>query len=401
MNESNLNEYERAIVRNADWFIARQSREGHIDAEGDEFYGIRGDATLVGHSVTVRCYASLLTASEEYLESARRSLDWLAARQDTRGGWRHDSAFTLDGAQCVFEGFNTYQRISGDGRYEQVLLKAAERMISGTLGEGGNLEISNIIEIGEYAHFALLAWKTTGQVRFREAADRMLAHIERNFDSATGMWRPFDIAALRNDALTRILRQILRFSMLHLPLRGRMVARFADHLVDYSVVRSFPQYSMSLMDAEALLDALDGSVSFPSLREQTRRAIEWVERECAGPFLGSLTESTAIDPKSGVYPVPIINDSRMAALWPTTCLLIAYCGMNDAAYRDKAKSTADWILTMQDEHGGFSNFRNPEGSLRPLQSGNVNFYASLSLWLFNEVYNNGHTRLFTEAGVGR
>jgi hypothetical protein len=402
MNGSSLNAYERAIVRNADWFIARQSREGHIDAEGDEFYGVRGDATLVGHSVTVRCYASLLTASEEYLDSARRSLAWLAARQDTRGGWRHHSAFTLDGAQCVFEGFNTYQRVSGDDSHEQVLLKAADRMIGGTLGEGGDLKISNIIEIGEYAHFALLAWKTTGCLRFGEAADLMLGHIERNFDGAAGMWRPFDVAALRNDALTRIIRPILRFSMLNLPLRGRMVARFADHLVDYSVVQSFPQYSMSLMDAEALLDALDGSCSFPSLKEQTRRAIAWAEGECAGPFSGSLTESAAIDPKSGVYPVPIINDSRMAALWPTTCLLIAYCGTNDAAYRDKAKSTADWILTMQDERGGFSNFRNPDGSLRPLQSGNVNFYASLSLWLFNEVYNDGHTRLFTEsASVGR
>lgn len=48
---------------------------------------------------------------------------------------------------------------------------------------------------------------------------------------------------------------------------------------------------------------------------------------------------------------------------------------------------------MQDERGGFSNFR--DGSLRSLQSGNVNFYASMALWMFNEVYNNGHTKLFT------
>lgn len=396
-SDLDLNEYERAIVRNADWFIGRQSREGHIDAEGDEFYGVRGDATLVGHSVTVRCYAGLLTASDEYLNSARHSLVWLAARQDARGGWRRHSAFTLDGAQCVFEGFDTYQRTVGDARYEQVLLKAADRMISGTLAEDGSLQLSNIIEIGEYAHFALLAWKTTGLVRFKEAADRILAHIERNFDAAAGMWRPFDIAALQNDALTRVVRPMLRFSMLHLPLRGRMVARFADHLVGYSIIKSFPQYAMSLMDAEALLDALDGSCSFPSLREQTRRAIEWAERKCAGPFPGSLKESAPTDAKSGVYPVPIINDSRMAALWPTTCLLIAYCGMNDATYRERAKSVADWILTMQDERGGFSNFRNPDSSLRPLQSGNVNFYASMALWLFNEVYNNGHTKLFTKA----
>ena len=397
MSDSTLNEYERAIVRNADWFIARQSREGRIDAEGDEFYGVRGDATLVGHSATVRCYASLLTESEEYLHSARRSLAWLAERQDARGGWRRDSAFTLDGAQCVFEGFNTYQRTTGDRRWEQVLLNAADRMIDGTLDEDGGLKISNIIEIGEYAHFALLAWKSAGLSRFRDAADRILAHIGRNFDSAAGMWRPFDIEALQNDALTRIVRPILRFSMLHLPLRGRMVARFSDHLVGYSVVDSFPQYAMSLMDAEALLDTLDGTCSFPSLAKQTRRAIEWVESNCAGPFPGSVKESVTSHAKSGVYPVPIINDSRMAALWPTTCLLIAYCGMNDANYRERARSVADWILTMQDEFGAFSNFRNPDSSLRPLQSGNVNFYASMSLWLFNEVYNDGRIRLFTEA----
>jgi hypothetical protein len=264
---SNLNRYESAIVRNADWFIAWQSREGYIDAEGDEFYGIRGDATLVGHSVTVRCYASLLTASEEYLDSARRSLEWLAARQDERGGWRRHSAFTLDGAQCVFEGFNTYQRTTGDRNYEQVLLKAAERMISGTLSGDGGLKLSNIIEIGEYAHFALLAWKTTGLSRFKEAADLILGHIHRNFDRTARMWRPFDIDALRHDLPTRMVRPILRLAMLHLPLRGRMVARFSDHLAAFAVIDSFPQY---LMDAEVLLDTLDDSCGFPSLREQTR-----------------------------------------------------------------------------------------------------------------------------------
>jgi hypothetical protein len=99
--------------------------------------------------------------------------------------------------------------------------------------------------------------------------------------------------------------------------------------------------------------------------------------------------------KADVYPLPIINDTRTAALWPTTCLLIAYCGMNDVAYRSKAQCVANWILTVQDEHGGFSNFQNPDGSVRALQSGNVNFYASMALWLFNEVYNNGRIRLFS------
>jgi hypothetical protein len=291
MEGQDLNKYETAIVRNADWFLDRQSREGYFDAEGDEFYGIRRDATLVGHSVTVRCYANLLTDSDKYLDSARRSLDWLATHQDAKGGWRRHSAFTLDGAQRVFEGFNTYQRTTGDRRYEKVVLKAADRMIGGTLDEDGNLKLSNIIEIGEYAHFALLAWKTTELVRFREAADRILAHIERNFDGTAGMWRPFDRAALRQDSLTRMIRSLLRFVMLNLPLRGRMVARFSEHLAAFAVIDSFPQYSMSLMDAEALLDTLDGSCAFPALKEQTRRAIQWAESNCAGPFAGSLKES--------------------------------------------------------------------------------------------------------------
>ncbi len=152
---------------------------------------------------------------------------------------------------------------------------------------------------------------------------------------------------------------------------------------------------MSLMDAEALLDTLDGSCSFPRLKEQTRAAIAWVEARCRGPFPGSLVESRQLDHCAPVYPIAIINDTRMAALWPTTCLLIAYCALNDRAYAAKAREIADWILTLQDERGGFSNFQNPDGSMRRLQSGNVNFYASMALWLFNEVYNNGQIKIFS------
>ena len=394
MQSDCLNPYERAIVRNANWFISRQSREGYIDAEGDEFYGIRGDATLVGHSVTVRCYASLLTASDKYLEFARRSLEWLAARQDRNGGWRHYSAFTLDGAQCVFEGFNTYQKATGDRRYEEVAIRAANRMIGGVLTNDGRLRLSDIIEIGEYAHFALLAWKTTDEPQFKAAAERILSHIERNFDEAVGYWLPFDTAALRHDFLTRALRPVLRCSMQHLPLRGRMVARLSDHLAAFAVIDSIPQYAMSLMDAESLLDTLDGSCAFPVLKEQTRRAIHWAEIYCAGPFSGSLVESKQVEGIPDVYPIPVINDTRMAALWPTTCLLLAYCGMNEETYRAKAASVADRILVAQDERGGFRNFQNPDGSWRSLQSGNVNYYASMALWLFNEVYNSGRVKLF-------
>jgi hypothetical protein len=394
MHAEQLNCYERAIVRNADWFVARQSREGHVDADGDEFYGLRGDATLVGHSVSVRCYAGALTGSQRYLDSARRSLDWLAARQDPRGGWRRHSAFTLDGAQCVFEGFNTYQLLTGDRHHHEVLVRAADRMISGTLRPDGGLRLADIIEVGEYAHFALLAWKTTGENRFRAAAETIVAHIERNFSAADGMWLPFDSMRVRRDFLARLVRPVLRLAMLHLPLRGRLVARFSEHLAPFGVIDSHPQYAMSLMDAEPLLDTLDGSCAFPRLREQTRAAIDWAETHCRGPFAGSLVESKRLDRRPPVFPIALINDTRMAALWPTTCLLIAYCGMNEAACEPRARQVADWILTAQDESGGFSNFRNPDGSPRALQSGNVNFYAATALWLFNEVYNSGRVRLF-------
>lgn len=390
-----LNPYERAIVRNADWFIGRQTREGYVDAEGDEFYGVRGDATLIAHSVTVRCYANALTGIDDYLDSARLSLNWLAARQDADGGWRRFSAFTLDGAQCAFEGFNTYQVMTGDKRYEAVLRKAADRMIAGTLRADGSLRLSNIIEIGEYAHFALLAWKTTGDDRYRTAADKILGHIERNFDEEEGFWRPFDADALRHDLLAAIARPILRFGMLYLAPRGKIVPRISEHLTPFAVKKSFPQYAMNLMDAEALIDVLDGACTFGGLKEQTRRAIAWTETYCQGPFPGSLTESKAIGSQPPVYPIAIINDTQMAALWPTTCLLIAYCGMNDPSYRDKAKAVADWILTTQDDSGGFCNFLKPDGHAMPLQSGNVNFYASMALWLFNEVYSNARIRLFT------
>jgi len=342
----------------------------------------------------------LLSDSDAYLQSARQSLDWLAARQDKRGGWRRFSAFSLDGAQCVFEGFNTYQNITGERHFEPVLIRAADRMVRGTLHTDGALRLANIIELGEYAHFALLAWKTTGARRFRKAAEDMLAHIGRNFDAAAGMWRPFDSARLRHDLPTRLLRPILRFSTAHLPLRGKMMARISEHLAPLAVIDSFPQYAMSLMDAEALIDTLDGTCDLPRLYEQTRAAVAWAESNCSGPISGSLVESADIGTKPPVFPVSIINDTRAAALWPSTCLLIAYCGLNDDDYISRARGVADWILAVQDESGGFSNFQNPDGSLLPLQSGNVNFYASMALWLFNEVYNDGRCKLFTRRTNG-
>lgn len=123
-----LNRYQQAIVRNAEWFLSRQRHEGLIDADGDEFYGIRGDATLVGHSATVRMYAYELTGETRFVDSARRSLD---------------------------------------SRFDGTLIRAADRMVQGTLADDGRLILPNIIEIGEYAHFAMLAYKATGLARLR------------------------------------------------------------------------------------------------------------------------------------------------------------------------------------------------------------------------------------------
>jgi len=129
-----LNKYERAIVKNANWFIANQREEGFIDVEGDEFYGIRGDATLIGHSVTVRMYAYALTGDSEYLDAAERSLDWLKERRTLKGDGVVTRVILSTRAQCVFEGFNTYQSISGNSRYNDTLRGAAWRMVNGTIG---------------------------------------------------------------------------------------------------------------------------------------------------------------------------------------------------------------------------------------------------------------------------
>jgi len=114
-------------------------------------------------------YAYALTNEQKYSDSALASLQWLAERQDENGGWKKYAAFTLDAAQCVFEGFNTFQRISGDDRFKETLNRAARRMLTGTIDQNGNLLLPDIIEIGEYAHFSLLAWKTMGDEYFKQS----------------------------------------------------------------------------------------------------------------------------------------------------------------------------------------------------------------------------------------
>lgn len=389
---SSMNKYQSAIERNAEWFQARQKANGYVDAEGDEFYGLRGDATLVGHSVSVRVFAFGLTGNEMYLEAATKSLEWLATHQDPDGGWKHQSAFTHDGAQCAFEGFNTYRRCTGIRRFDGNLVRAADRMLRGVLRDDGGLRLRNVIEIGEYAHFAMFAFKTTGEERFRKAAESLVTHITRNFDEKEGYWVPYDKDAVPSpggELLRSVLSPLLHKILPALPVRGRLAARMADHLLPLLAATPRPQYSMSLMDAEALLDTVDGSSSFPELERQTRRAVRWATLQCRGPFRNTVTESRPTNPHDQVYPLPILNDTRLAALWPTTCLLLAYCGLNDSNLREEALLVADSILEFQGEDGGFHNFREPDGTLQPLQSGNVNFYASMSLWVYGEVYGNG------------
>ena len=289
----------------------------------------------------------------------------------------------------MFEGFNTYRQLTGDAGFDATLIRAADRMVRGTLADDGRLVLPDIIEIGEYAHFAMLAYKTTGLARFRRASEGMLAHILRNFEAAEGFWCPYDRHHVLNKS-TRLARTIvgapLRAVARQFPLRGRVAARVADHLLPLVARRSHPQYAMSLMDAELLVDTLDGSCAFPALRAQTARAVRWAVDRCAGPFSGSLVESKPTSVRDQVYPVAILNDSTTAATWPTACLLIAYCGLNEESLRHPATAVADHLLTVQDTHGGFFNFRNPDGTFRPLQSGNVNFYVSMALWLFADVY---------------
>jgi len=284
-----LNEYEKAIVKNADWFITNQTKEGFINVEGDEFYGVKGDATLIGHSVTIRMYAYALTNEQKYSDSALTSLQWLAERQDANGGWKNYAAFTLDAAQCVFEGFNTFQRISGDNRFIETLQRAARRMISGTISPAGELLLPNIIEIGEYAHFSLLAWKTTGDEYFKLSAESILSHIYSNFNEKEGFWYPFDIRMVRSDLTARLIRPFLRWTTDKLQLKGRIVARMADKFLPLAVGASYPQYAMSMMDTESLLDTLDGTCSFPGLRAQTEQAIDWVKRSLQGPIFRQLS----------------------------------------------------------------------------------------------------------------
>ncbi len=108
-------------------------------------------------------------------------------------------------------------------------------------------------------------------------------------------------------------------------------------------------------------------------------------------------ESAAIPRSRQVYPPRILNDTALAALWPTSCLLLALCGLNEARFAEEARRIAGWIVSTQDAEGAFHNFQRPDGTFLPLRSGNVNFYGSVALWIYREVYGGGSRRLFTAA----
>ena len=83
----------------------------------------------------------------------------------------------------------------------------------------------------------------------------------------------------------------MRVAVARLNLKGKTIARLSEHLLPLLMRGRGPQYSLGMMAAESLLDTLDGTLQLPRLREQTRRAIIWVETHCRGPVDGSLAES--------------------------------------------------------------------------------------------------------------
>ncbi len=387
-----LNRYEQSIVRNADFFMAMQDESGFIKIPADEYYGVAGDASLIGHAMSIRTYAWVLTGEAKYLESARKSAVFLAERQDEKGGWHHDAGYSLDAAQCVMEGFLTYERLSRDDRFHDVFVRAADRMISGTVTLEGAPLIGNLTECGEYAHFAFMAWKQSGLERHRRGAEAILKNIMDSFDEDAGYWNTAvepEIGPVMS-ALKPVLNPILRVAVAHSNMKGKTIAKISEFMLPLVMKGHAPQYSLGMMDAESLLDTHDGSLELPRLRDQTARAIKWVETHCAGPVPGSLVESKAVPAADAVYPLSSINNSENASLWPTAAYLLALVGMKDrAAYEARARKVADWICSMQDDDGGLWTHQDASGRRFGEKYGNINFYGSVSLWYFNAVYERG------------
>lgn len=387
-----LNRYEEAIVGNALWFQRVEDAKGYIAVPADEYYGVIGDASLIGHAVSVRVCGWVLSGDRTLLDSALRSARWLAERQDERGGWHYQAGYALDAAQCVFEGFCTYERLTGDRQFHEVMVRAADRMFAGTLNPDGSLKIRNLTECGEYAHFGFLAWKQTGLERHLKGAQTILDAIMANFDEQEGYWNTAlapDAGPVLN-ALKPCLTPILRVSVARMNLKGKTIAKVSERLLPLVMKGNGPQYALGMMDAESLLDTLDGSLRQAELKEQTARAIEWVERRCAAAVPGSFVESTRTPHGKGVYPLPAINDSINASLWPTAAYLLALVGMNDTAiYGERARRTADWIVSMQDESGALWPHQDSQGRRFGEKYGNINFYGAIGLWWFNAFVERG------------
>jgi hypothetical protein len=378
-----LNRYEQAIVKNADWFTSKEGGDGFIHVPADEYYGVPGDASLIGHSMSVRIYAWHLTGEGRYRESAERSGAWLAERQDKHGGWHHDAGYSLDAAQCVMEGLASYERLTGDRRFHEVLVRAADRMISGTVDPEGKLLIGNLTECGEYVHHAFLAWRLTGLERHLEGGKAILAQIMSQFDEEQGYWNTVgDIHIPTWMKVSHgLLSPILRSSMSRLGLKGKTIAKISEHVLPLAIAGRGPQYSLGMMDAEGLLDALDGALELPGLAAQVERAVAWVSEHCAATTPGAFCESREVPHKEAVYPLPAINDATNASLWPTAATLLAYVGLGD--HEAEATRTADWIVSMQDDDGGFWTHQSPDGERFGEKYGNINFYGATALWYYD------------------
>lgn len=387
-----LNIYEQAIVRNADWFISMEDERGFIQVPADEYYGVPGDASLIGHAMSIRTYAWVLTGRDEYLESARRSARWLADRQDERGGWYRQAGYSLDAAQCVMEGYCTYERLTGDRQFHATLIRAADRMIEGTVAPNGNLYIGNLTECGEYAHHSFMAWKQTGLDRHKRGGETILATIMNNFDEDQGYWNTaLDPEVSPLVTLFRpLVNPILRASIAAFDFKGKTVAKISEKMLPLVMRGRGPQYSLGMMCAESLLDMLDGSLEFPGYRDQVGQALEWVRKNCAGPGPGSVAESRDVPQSQAVYPLKAINDAENSSLWPTAVTLLGMVGMNDPkTYGERASETADWLVSMQDDDGGFFVHQDPRLNRFGGKYGNINYYGSTGLWYYNAIYIRG------------
>ena len=386
------NKYEKAIIRNADFFISMQDSKGFINIPADEYYGVRGDASLIGHAISIRLYAWVLSGEQKCLDAALSSIRFLTERQDSKGGWHTDSGYSLDAAQCVMEGFCTYERLTGDRQFHEPFVRAVDRMIEGTVSSEGKLLIGNLAECGEYAHFSFMAWKQTGLDRHRIGGEIILQNIMENFDEQEGFWNTAIKPEVNPflDTLKPCLNPLLRTAVAHSNMKGKTIAKISEFMLPLVMKGNGPQYSLGLMDAECLLDTLDKSLNFPELRKQTKEAIEWVKKYCSGPVEGSLVESKKVPKGKEVYPLKAINDTINASLWPTAAYLLALVGMNDVdTYGEQSQKVADWIISMQDEDGGFITHQGIDGIKFGEKYGNINFYASTALWYYNSIYIRG------------